>query len=138
MFMQGGIVPIQQCTVIAQINIAAGLLIVEVLALSARTPSQTHQQEAQFIPAHRLITLIRSFPLVCAQISIATGLPLAVILIKALPGRDGSPGCMDALTGAYAVVMLVMGVLVSWPQTHNSAMFSEARGPACLGTLRLL
>lgn len=32
---------------------------------------------------------------------------------------------MDALTAIYAAVMFLMGVLVSWPQTHNSAMFSE-------------
>lgn len=59
--------------------------------------------------------------------SIATGLPLAAVLIKVLPSRDGSAGSMDGLAPAYAAVMFIMGTLVSWPQTHNSAMFSEAR-----------
>ena len=36
-----------------------------------------------------------------AQISIATGLPLAAVLLKALPHGDGSAGGMDGLTPVY-------------------------------------
>lgn len=63
------------------------------------------------------------------QMSIATGLPLVGVLLRALPVRDGSGGSMDSLAPAYALVMFIMGTLVSWPQTHNSAMFSEACQP---------
>ncbi len=63
----------------------------------------------------------------CAQISIAMGLPLAAVLIKALPSRDGRPGSMNGLTPVYGTLMFLTGTLVSWPQTHNSAMFSEVR-----------
>ena len=59
------------------------------------------------------------------QVSIGVGLPLVVILIKALPDRGGADGSMDALTGGYGVVMFVLGAVISWPQTQNSAMFSE-------------
>lgn len=38
------------------------------------------------------------------QMSIATGLPLAVVLLKALPVRDGSPTSMDGLAPVYGVV----------------------------------
>ena len=59
------------------------------------------------------------------QMSIGVGLPLVVILIKALPDRGGAEGSMDALTAGYGVVMFVLGAVISWPQTQNSAMFSE-------------
>ena len=59
------------------------------------------------------------------QVSIGIGLPLVAILIKALPDRGGADGSMDPLTGGYGVVMFVLGAVISWPQTQNSAMFSE-------------
>ena len=39
--------------------------------------------------------------LLAPQMSIATGLPLAVVLLKALPVRDGSPTSMDGLAPIY-------------------------------------
>lgn len=66
--------------------------------------------------------------------SIATGLPLAAVLLKVLPARDGAKASMDGLAPVYAAVMFIMGCLVSWPQTHNSAMFSEARPPCIPST----
>ena len=61
------------------------------------------------------------------QMSIAFGLPLVAILIKALPDRGGAEGSMDPLTGGYGVLLFVLGSVISWPQTQNSAMFSEVR-----------
>ena len=66
------------------------------------------------------------------QMSIAVGLPLVAILIKALPDRGGAEGSMDPLTGGYGVLMFVLGSVISWPQTQNSAMFSEVRQQADL------
>lgn len=57
--------------------------------------------------------------------SIAVGLPLVAVLIKALPDSGGVEGSMDPLTPGYGVVMFVLGSVISWPQTQNSAMFSE-------------
>ena len=62
------------------------------------------------------------------------GLPLVAILIKALPERGGAQGSMDPLTGGYGVLLFVLGSVISWPQTQNSAMFSEV----CQHTLPLL
>ena len=59
------------------------------------------------------------------QMSILVGLPLVALLIKALPNRGGAQGSMDALVGGYGVLMFVLGSVISWPQTQNSAMFSE-------------
>ncbi|CAL5221985.1 g4269 [Coccomyxa viridis] len=59
------------------------------------------------------------------QVSIAVGLPLVAILIKALPERGGAAGSMDPLTGGYGVLLFLLGSVISWPQTQNSAMFSE-------------
>ena len=61
------------------------------------------------------------------QVSIAVGLPLVAILIKALPERGGAQGSMDPLTGGYGVLLFLLGSVISWPQTQNSAMFSEVR-----------
>ena len=63
------------------------------------------------------------------QMSIGVGLPLVAILIKSLPDRGGADGSMDPLTGGYGVVMFVLGAVISWPQTQNSAMFSEVSLP---------
>ena len=63
------------------------------------------------------------------QMSIGVGLPLVVTLLKALPDRGGADGSMDALTGGYGVAMFVLGAVISWPQTQNSAMFSEVSLP---------
>lgn len=59
------------------------------------------------------------------QMSILVGLPLVALLIKALPNRGGAQGSMDPLAGGYGVLMFVLGSVISWPQTQNSAMFSE-------------
>ena len=61
------------------------------------------------------------------QMSIAVGLPLVAILIKALPDRGGVEGSMDPLAAGYGIVMFVLGSVISWPQTQNSAMFSEVQ-----------
>ncbi len=57
------------------------------------------------------------------------GLPLVAILIKALPERGGAQGSMDPLTGGYGVLLFLLGSVISWPQTQNSAMFSEVYIP---------
>lgn len=73
------------------------------------------------------------------QMSIGAGLPLVAILIKALPDRGGAGGSMDALTAGYGVIMFVLGSVISWPQTQNSAMFSEVCAKASLHAfLRIL
>ena len=64
--------------------------------------------------------------------SIGAGLPLVAILIKALPDRGGAEGSMDALTPGYGAIMFVLGAVISWPQTQNSAMFSEVCAKASL------
>jgi hypothetical protein len=64
--------------------------------------------------------------------SIGAGLPLVAILVKALPDRGGIEGSMDALMPGYGIIMFVLGSVISWPQTQNSAMFSEACSEASL------
>ncbi|KAL6771840.1 hypothetical protein ACKKBG_A28005 [Auxenochlorella protothecoides x Auxenochlorella symbiontica] len=55
------------------------------------------------------------------QVSVVLGLPLSVLLIKGLP----QPVAGDPHFGAYAGVLLLMGLLVSWCGCNNSALFAD-------------
>ncbi|KAK9826424.1 hypothetical protein WJX81_004002 [Elliptochloris bilobata] len=63
-------------------------------------------------------------PLAC-QLSVASGIPLTLLLLRGLPQADGSASAVDRFAASYAALLFVMGMLVSWPQTNNSAMFAE-------------
>lgn len=53
--------------------------------------------------------------------AVVLGLPLSVLLIKGLP----QPVAGDPHFGAYAGVLLLMGLLVSWCGCNNSALFAD-------------
>ena len=63
-------------------------------------------------------------PLAC-QLSVASGIPLTLVLLRGLPQADGSAGAVNRYAAPYAAVLFIMGMLASWPQTNNSAMFAE-------------
>ena len=51
--------------------------------------------------------------IMAAQFSVACGLPLSMILLKGLPTEDTN-GSTDSLAPAYALVMTLFGLLISW------------------------
>ena len=57
-------------------------------------------------------------PLAC-QLSVASGIPLAALLLRGLPTADGSAGAVDRNAAPYAALLFTMGTLVSWPQVLN-------------------
>jgi hypothetical protein len=76
-------------------------------------------------------------PLAC-QLSVASGIPLTLLLLRGLPQADGAAGAVDRFAAPYAALLFIMGMLVSWPQARAAAPHDSARGPRTSRDLRTL